>query len=205
MLNRYRVEGGVSGAFTAAVAGAVALVATGLFLAVGQPFGTVSDVALLVMMLSLGPLMLAHYELGGVVPLWPARLSLAGAVAAVAAWVAIQAAMLLGAVSADRGAAATGAFADQSVLLGFVGLWVAGASLLAGRWLPATVRSLGILAGLGTIAMAVGQLLGGVDHPVTWVGGIGYQVVLPVWALFLGQVFRVHAAALAASPDAVAT
>lgn len=203
-MNRYRVEGGASGAVTVAVAGAIALVCIGLFFAIGQPFGTLNDVALLVMTLSLGPVMLAHYELGGAVSLWPARLSLAGATAAVAGWAVLQAAMILGLVTFDYEHAATGAFAVESGLQVVIGLWIAGASLLAGRWLPSTTRALGIVAGLGTIVMSIGLLLGGVNHGLTYLGGIGYQVVLPVWALFLGRVFRRRAGEAAAGAAAAA-
>jgi len=189
-MNRYRVIGGASGASWAAIAGGIALVAIGLFFWIGQPFGTINDIALLVMTLSLGPVMLAHYELGGVVPLWPARLSLGGAVAAAGAWSVIQLAMILGLVSFDYDRAATGAFAASSLLQVVIGLWIAGASLLAGRWLPLAVRLLGVVAGTGTVVMSIGLVLGGLYHPLTYTGGIGYQVVLPIWAFLLGRVFQ---------------
>src|SRR5215212_10398223 len=110
-MNRYRVLAGASGATWAAIAGVIALVAIGLFFWIGQPFGTINDIALIVMVLSLGPVMLAHYELGGIVPLWPARLSLAGAVAAAAGWSLLQLTFVLGVVEFDYDHAATGAFA----------------------------------------------------------------------------------------------
>jgi hypothetical protein len=193
-VNRDRVLDGASGALWAAIAGGIALVAIGLFFSVGQPFGTINDIALVVMTLSLGPVMLAHYELGGIVPLWPARLSLGGAVAAVAAWSIVQVAMIAGVAPFDYEDAATGAFAVSSLLQVVIGLWIAGASLLAGRWLPMTVRLLGTVAGTGTVVMSIGLLLGGLNHPLTYVGGIGYQVVLPIWAYFLGRVFAARAA-----------
>ena len=192
-MNRDRVLDGASGALWASIAGGIALVAIALFFWIGQPFGTINDIALLVMTLSLGPVMLAHYELGGIVPLWPARLSLSGAVAAVLAWSLIQAAMIVGIVTFDYELAATGAFAISSLLQVVIGLWVAGASLLAGRWLPFAVRLFGIVAGAGTVVMSIG-LLGGLNHPMTYLGGIGYQVVLPIWAYLLGRVFRTRAA-----------
>jgi hypothetical protein len=198
-MNQYRVLAGASGATTAAIAGGVALVTIGLFFWIGQPFGTINDLALLVMTLSLGPVMLAHYELGGVVPLWPARLSLAGAIAAAGAWSVVQAAMILGFVTFDYEHAATGAFAVLSLLQVVIGLWIGGASLLAGQWLPIFVRLLGIVAGAGTVVMSVGLLLGGVSHTLTWTGGIGYQIVLPIWAYLLGRVFRARAAAVGSS------
>ena len=190
MINRGRVAAGAIGATIAAVAGVVALVAIGLFFSIGQPFGTLNDLALLVMTVSLLPVMLAHYELGGIVPLWPARLSLAGSALAVAGWAIVQATMILGVVTFDYEQAASGAFAVFSVLQVVIGLWIAGASLLAGSWLPAVTRWLGIVAGLGTVLMSIGLLLGGVNHVLTYVGGVGYQVLLPIWAFFLARVFR---------------
>ena len=189
-MNMDRVVGGASGALWVAIAGAVALVAILLFFTVGQPFGTINDIALIVMVLSLGPVMLAHYELGGIVPLWPARLSLAGAVAAAAGWSLLQLAFVLGVVEFDYDHAATGAFAISNLLQVVLGLWIGGASLLAGTWLPATVRVLGIVAGAGTVALSVGLLLGGISHPLASAGGIGYMIVLPVWAFLLSRVFQ---------------
>jgi len=193
VINRARVESAARAAFIVAAAGAVALVSIVLFLAVGQPFGTINDVALLVMTMALQPLMLGHYELGGVVPLWPARLSLFGATAAVAGWALLQLAFIVGLATFDYGHAATGALAIQSVLQVIIGLWIAGASLLAGRWLPLLVRLLGMVAGVGTVLVAGGLLLGGSDHPLAWIGGLGYLVALPVWAFLLGRVFRSRA------------
>ena len=42
--------------------------------------------------------------------------------------------------------------------------------------------------------MSVGLLLGGVNHPLTYLGGVGYQIVLPGWAWLLSRVFRQRAA-----------
>ena len=200
-MNRYRVIGGASGALWAAIAGVVALVAIVLFFTVGQPFGTINDLALIVMVLSLGPVMLAHYELGGVVPLWPARLSLAGAVAAAAGWSALQLAFVIGLVDFDYDRAATGAFAVSNLLQLVIGLWIAGASLLAGTWLPTTVRLLGIVAGVGTALLSLGLLLGGRSHPLSYAGGLGYLVVLPTWAFLLGRVFADRASEAAPAQE----
>ena len=188
-MNVYRVIAGASGALWAAIAGLVALVTIGLFYWIGQPWGTINDIAYLVMTLSLGPVMLAHYELGGVVPLWPARLSLAGALAVVAAWSVVQLAFIAGLVDFDYEHAATGAFALSTVLQAGIGLWIAGASLLAGQWLPLGVRVLGIAAGAGTVLMSIGFLIGGLTHPLALAGGVGYGLVLPIWAFLLGRVF----------------
>ncbi|HET9852647.1 MAG TPA: hypothetical protein VFP56_09105 [Candidatus Limnocylindrales bacterium] len=200
-MNRYRVLAGASGALWVAIAGAVATVTIALFFWIGQPFGTINDLALIVLVLSLGPVMLAHYELGGVVPLWPARVSLAAAVAAAAGWAVLQLAFVLGIVEFDYDRAATGPFVVSNLLLVVIGLWIGGASLLAGRWLPPLVRALGVVAGVGTVLAAAGLLLGGMGHPLTLAGGIGYQVVLPAWAFLLSRVFRARAAESGALPS----
>jgi hypothetical protein len=186
---------GASGAIWVALAGVVALVTIILFFSIGQPFGTINDIALTVMVLSLGPVMLAHYELGGIVPLWPARLSLAGALAAAFGWAVLQGAFVLGLVDFDYERTATGAFVLSNLLQAAIGLWIAGASLLAGRWLPITVRGLGFVAGAGTVLLSIGLLLGGLSHPLSTVGGVGYAVVLPVWAFMLSRVFQARAQA----------
>jgi hypothetical protein len=184
-----RIANGARGASIVAIAGVVAIGTLALFFVVGQPFGTINDLTLLAMSVALLPVMLAHYQLGGVVPLWPARLSLAGAALVVVAWSITQIALILGVAAYDYDHAATGVFGLNSALLALIGLWIAGASLFAGPWLPRTTRVLGIVAGVGTLLMSIGLLLGGGNHPLTWVGGVGYQFVLPAWAFLLSRVF----------------
>jgi len=52
-------------AYVAAIATVVALVTISLFFWIGQPWGTISDLAVLVMTAAVAPLMLAFWELGG--------------------------------------------------------------------------------------------------------------------------------------------
>ncbi|MEP7040771.1 MAG: hypothetical protein ABI864_04260 [Chloroflexota bacterium] len=56
---------------------------------------------------------------------------------------------------------------------------------MAGPWLNA-IRWFGLAAGLGFVALPVGMLRGGLDHPWTYASGVGYSIVLPVWALLMG-------------------
>ena len=170
------------------VAGAavVGLVTIALFFWIGQPWGTINDLALLVMTLALAPLMLAFYELGGWTPTPVARIAQASGWIAVLAWSVIQVLMIVGAVTFDYSHAATGVFAIQCMALVVIGLWAAGANLLAGPWLS-WVRWLGVLSGLGFVGLATGLLLGGMDHPLTYLGGIGYEVVLPIWAFLMAR------------------
>jgi hypothetical protein len=175
------------GAYVAAGSGLVALVTIALFFGVGQPFGTLNDLSLLVMTLAIAPIMLGFYELGGRTPIGLARLSLAGGIGAVLVWSIVQAAMIVGVISFDYGRPAVGAYALESIALLVIGAWLAGANPLAGPWLRPIPRGFGTLAGLGFICLGAGLILGGIDHPLTYIGGIGYQVLFPLWAFLIGK------------------
>jgi hypothetical protein len=183
----------VSGHVVTAAA-VVALVTIGLFFASGQPWGTINDLSLLVMTLALGPLMLAFYELGGLTPTPLAQLAQATGQIAILVWCVTQALMVIGVVTFDYYAPAAGGLAVESVALIFIGLWIAGANLLAGDWLN-WLRWLGIVVGIGFVVLSVGILAGGVNHPLTVVGGIGYQVLLPIWAFLVARLLAGRAAA----------
>jgi hypothetical protein len=178
----------------AAGAGAVGLAAVLVWLLIDGPFGLINELAGVVMIAALAPVMLAHYELGGPVPLWPARLSLAGGIVAAIGWAAFQTAFAAGLLDGDGSQPAPG-WQIQAGLQVVIGLWIAGASFFAGQWLPTAVRALGIIAGLGVLIMAIGLLLGDVGDVRVLIGWVGYQIVLPVWAFRLGRVFRSHAEA----------
>ena len=188
-----RVERAAAAARVAAVAGALALVLLVLFYVVGQPFGMLNDLALIVETLAIAPMMLGSYELGGVTPLWPARLSLAGGIGGCVAWAAIHAAFVLGLVSFDYTTAATGAFLAENLALVVIGLWLTGAPPLAGPWMPNRLRWLGALAGLGFVLTALGLILGGMNNPLAWAGAVGYLVLFPIWAWLMAGVFRARA------------
>lgn len=191
-VNRVRLA--ARAALVVAVAGLVALITIALFFGVGQPFGTLNDLSLLVMTLALAPVMLGFYELGGQTPLTPARLSLAAGIGAIVVWSIAQSAMIVGLVSFDLERGATGAFALEAVTLLVIGAWLTGAPLLAGPWLPSVLRWLGALCGVGYILFAAGLLFGGVNHPLTYLGGVGYQVAFPIWAFLLSRHLRALAA-----------
>jgi len=190
-----RVRRASRSATVAGVAGLNALLLIGLFFAVGQPFGTLNDLALLVMTLALGPVMLGFYELGGRTPLIPARLALTSSLGAIAIWSIAQAAMIAGLVTFDYSNAATGAFAIEAVAVILIGGWLVGAPLLAGPWLPTALRWFGAFCGVGFIIFGIGELLGGAFHPLTIVGGLGYQIAFPIWALLIGRLLTRRAAA----------
>jgi len=195
MTDMNRVSQASRSATVVGISGLVALVLIGLFFTVGQPFGTLNDLALLVMTLALGPVMLGFYELGGRTPLIPARLALTSSLGAIAIWSIAQVAMIAGLVAFDYDHGATGAFAVEAVTVILIGGWLVGAPLLAGPWLPALLRRLGAVCGVGFIVFGIGELLGGAYHPLTIVGGLGYQIAFPIWALLIGRLLARRAAA----------
>lgn len=178
------VRVGSQAAYVVAGAGAIALVCIGLFFAAGQPWGILNDVALLVMTAALAPLMLCFYELGGRTPLRLAQAAQTLGWLAVVIWCATQVLMVIGVFAFDYYRAAAGAFAGQSWATVYIGLWIAGANLLAGAWLS-WERWLGVLVGIGVVIFSLGLLQGGIETPMTYVGAFAYQVLLPIWAFLM--------------------
>jgi hypothetical protein len=41
------------------------------------------------------------------------------------------------------------------------------------------------------VVLGIGLLAGGVDHPLTYLGGIGYELVLPTWAFLMARLLGV--------------
>ena len=102
------------------------------------------------------------------------------------AWVVLHALFIAGAVTYDYGAPATGAMALEQVALIVIGLWIAGANLLAAEWLS-WIRWLGVVTGIGSALLGLGLLLGGANHPLSYAGGVGYSLILPIWAFWLAR------------------
>lgn len=180
------VRRAVIAAYVVAAAGLVAMVTIVLFLMIGQPWGTLNDAALLVVTAAIPPLMLAFWELGGLTPTPLALVALISGWIAVVVWCVVQALMIAGVLTFDYEHAATGGLAVEAVALIVIGLWIAGANLLAGGWLS-SIRWLGVASGFGFVLLPIGLILGGVDHPLTYAGGIGYSIILPVWAFLMGR------------------
>ena len=176
------VRRAIVGACVVGAAGIVALVTVLLFLSIGQPWGTISDLALIVMTAAIPFLMLAFWELGGLTPTPLARLAQITGWLAAAVWCVTHALFVLGVVDINYDMPATGGYAVEAVALIVIGLWIAGANLLAGPWLTG-FRWLGLLAGLGVVLFAAGTLVGDKDSALVYIGGVFYLALLPLWAL----------------------
>lgn len=173
-------------AYVIAAAGLVAMVTIVLFFTIGQPWGTLNDIALLVSTAATPILMLAFWELGGLTPTPLALVAQVTGWAAAIVWCVAQALFLVGVVDFDYNHPASGALAVEAVALIVIGLWIAGANLLAGSWLHA-IRWFGVTAGIGFVLVPIGLILGGVSHPLAYAGGVGYSIVFPVWAFLMGR------------------
>jgi hypothetical protein len=176
------VRRAIVGACVVGAAGIVALVTIGLFLSLGQPWGTINDLALIAMTAAIPFLMLAFWQLGGLTPTPLARLAQIIGWLAAAVWCVTHLLFVLGLVDIDYDMPATGAYAVEAVALVAIGMWIAGANLLAGPWLSA-FRWFGVAAGLGVVLFAAGTLIGDKDSTMVYVGGVFYLAVLPLWAL----------------------
>jgi len=175
-------------AYVAAAAALVGLVTIGFFFWIGQPWGTLNDVAVLVMTAAIAPLMLAFWELGGLTPMPLALVAQTAGWLAVGVWVIVHALFILGVLTFDYAAPAVGGLAIEAVAQVVIGLWIAGANLLAGPWLG-WQRWFGLVTGAGWALVGVGLLAGGMSHPLSYAGGIGYLLVFPVWAFLMGRLF----------------
>ena len=181
IVRRASVAGWVVG-----VGGLVALVTIGLFFWVGQPFGLVNDLALIAMTAAIPFLMLAFWELGGLTPTPLALVALASGWLATAVWCVTHLLFVAGVVSIDYSVPATGAYAVEAVALIVVGLWIAGANLLAGPWLT-SVRWFGVVTGAGLVLFAIGTIVNGSEGTLVYIGGLAYLVLLPIWGLLMGR------------------
>jgi hypothetical protein len=172
--------------YVVAAAAVAGLASVGLSQTAVDPGETVNDLALLVMIGAIAPLMVAFYELGGRTPLRIAQLAQTLGWISVGIFVVVQLLVIAGAVTIDRDAGATGVVAVASLALGYIGLWIAGANLLAGPWLSAG-RWLGVAAGLTAVVFAFGHLRGGADSGWTWIGGIGLLALGAAWAFVMAR------------------
>jgi hypothetical protein len=181
IVRRASIAGWVIGA-----AGLAAFVFVLLFIWFGQPFGLFNDLARIVMTAAIPILMLAFWELGGLTPTPLAFVAQASGWLACAVWCVTHLLFVAGVVSIDYSEPATGAYAVEAVALVVIGLWIAGANLLAGPWLP-LLRWFGVLTGVGLALYAIGTILNGADGALVYIGGLAYLDLLPIWGLLMGR------------------
>jgi hypothetical protein len=173
-----------------AVAGFLALVALVLFFTAGQPWGTVNDLLLIITVGALPVLMLAFWELGGLTPTPLALAAQALGWLAAATWCVTHLLFVTGFVDIDYDtSAATGAYLVESAALVYIGLWIAGAALLAGPWLTA-IRWVGVAVGLGIAVYGLGTIVSGPAGTLTYLGAMAYLLLFPAWGCLMSVYLR---------------
>lgn len=176
--------GSIAG-YGVAVAGAAGLVTIGAYSS-GDLWGRLNDLARLVMTAAIAPLMLSYYEMGGWFPLRLAQAAQALGWLSCLAWCVIQLLVVAGFMRLDNGHSAVSLLAVQAWATVYIGLWIAGANIVAGGWLP-WIRWIGLAAGVGTALIGYGLLVDGTASPWTSPAGAGSQVLLPIWAFLMAR------------------
>ena len=65
-----------------------------------------------------------------------------------------------------------------------IGLWIAGANLLAGSWLSA-LRWFGMVTGIGLVWYGAGTLISGGEGMLVYIGAFAWLVLLPIWGVLM--------------------
>ncbi len=170
-------------AYVSAAATIIGFVTLILFFSVGQPFGTINDVSSIIIALAILPVLFVLHELHHAVN---STVSLG--------------ALILGIVSVLTAALLQTLFVfkvipgDLSGKIVTVAFGVFGIALVLFNYLVYSSKSFspqfaiwGSVAGAGYAVVALGFLLGGQDHPLTYVGGLAAIVAYPVWAIWFGK------------------
>ena len=169
--------------FISGIAAILALVFIAIFFAGVPFFGPLNDIALLVMALATFPV---TQWLGGGRPLtWVAH-------AGLAVWCVAQTLMIFQVVEFEYQTGRSPAFVISSI-----GLAVFGAALIAllvtGAPVTGALRWIGVAAGAGFLVMAVGIPAFGTFSPLTYVGGLAWQLGWPLFAIWLARNLSVTA------------
>ena len=168
-------------AILSASAWLIAVITISLFFAIGQPWGTINDLASFVQWAAAIPLVIvinqsqrAHVPIA----LFVAALGLAALVVACGLTVLLLAHVLTFQQQGMPTAIAGGVFGLWLVLK--AALWFGGSPL------PGPVPALMALAGIGTVGVIVGFVAFGSNHWLTYVGGAVGGLAYPAWGYWLG-------------------
>lgn len=200
-------------AYANGILGAFAVILIFIFFAVGEPFGTLNDITGLLWGLTLAPLMYVFYQRA--VPRTPSStIAFSAGLIGCAAFIVLQLLLLLRVLTFEQ------QYAPLTLTYGLIGVWM----ILVSR----AARRAGELArGLAWFGIAIGAMWA-LTSVLTWLGGpipsdmsaladpskINPFLLLsfitfffaylaqPIWALWLGRVFK-HPTAPTASVSAV--
>ena len=154
-----------------------------LFFSVGQPFGTINDVSSIVIALSILPCLFVlrklHRAAAPMVSLGALIIGLVSILTAALLQTLFVLKVIPGDLSGEIVTIAFGIFGISLALFNYLAYSNKSFSPKLAIW--------GIAAGAGYALVALGFLLGGQDHPLTYVGGLAAIVAYPAWAIWFGR------------------
>ncbi|SRR5258707_15515046 len=171
-------------ALVSAIASILGLVTLIVFFSLGEPWGTINDISSVVQALSILPVLLVLYRLqrdeAPFISLAVFGIGVFGMLIAIV----FQSLLIIRVITfAQTAVVSPVAFG----LLGIPLLWY-GYRAYASGTLPRGLALLSMLAGAGFVALIIGVILGGQEHPLTAIGGLIAGVCYPVWAVWLGRI-----------------
>jgi hypothetical protein len=172
-------------AYVAAGATIFGIITLITFFIVGEPFGTMNDIASVVIALTSIPILVALNHLHR-------------SASPILSWSAVVIGILSVLVAATTQSMLVLKIIEyeQSYYPATIAFGVFGVSLMVYGILSYThgvfSRSMsvwGFFAGLGYFLVIIGFLLGQQNHPLTYVGGLMSVIAFPTWAIMLGSIF----------------
>lgn len=168
-------------AILSAIATIIGAVTLFIFFSVGDPYGKINDVSSIVIGLTAIPILFALYQIHR--PSAPTVSLIAFLIGAVATLIAALVQTLLVINGTNFGEVVTvmfGMFGASLVTFG----WLA----YSNRTMPRGLAWTGLAAGIGCVLVNIGFILGGENHPLTYIGGALAVIAYPVWTFWLGRV-----------------
>ena len=181
-------------AYVSATATIATFLSATLFFSLGQPFGTLNDIASVLQLIFMLPLALILYRLFRRQSHSLSFLAAVLGVCGILVGAGVQTLLVLGAITFQQSAQWFPAGAA-------IGGWLTLNSYLSlsSNLLPRGLAWAGLLAGVGYGVTVTGFLLGGYQNPVFYAGGLLIVISYSTWAFWLGRVF------LAGNPAAALT
>jgi hypothetical protein len=171
-------------ALVSAVASIVGLVTLIIFFSLGEPWGTINDIASVLQALSVLPVLFLLYRMHRhEVPIVSLAALATGMIGMLIA-IVFQSLLIMRVITFAQTAVASPVGFG---LLGIPLLWYGYRDFLGGM-LPRGAALLSMLTGAGFVALIVGVLLGGQEHPLATIGGLIAGIGYPVWAIWLGRI-----------------
>lgn len=161
-----------------ATASIITFVSAILFFSIGQPFGTINDIASVFQVLFMLPLALILYRLN---PEHAHLLNIVAVILGISGMITVvvgQSLLVVGVITYQQSLSFVPAGAA-------IGGWLV---LMSSKLLPRRLALTGVLAGIGYLMTVVGFLFGGQESPIFYAGGLILVISYPLWAFWLGRV-----------------